>query len=82
MNIRLPTEQQAWLEAQVAAGHFESIEDAVAVAVADLMVIDQDDLAWAKADVDEARAAATRGETVSVDDAVADIDAHLASLKR
>jgi antitoxin ParD1/3/4 len=82
MNIRLRTEQQAWLEAQVAAGHFDSIDDAVAVAVADLMAIDQDDLAWAKADVDEARAAATRGEIVSIDDAAADIDAHLASLKR
>lgn len=82
MNIRLPTEQQAWLEAQVAAGHFDSVDEAVAVAVADLMTINQDDLAWAKADVDEGRAAAARGETVSIDDAVADIDAHLASLKR
>jgi len=82
MNIRLPTKQQAWLEAQVAAGHFDSIDDAVAVAVADLMAIDQDDLAWAKADVDDARAAASRGETASIDDAIADIDAHIASLKR
>jgi antitoxin ParD1/3/4 len=82
MNIRLPTEQQAWLEAQVAAGHFDSVDDAVAIAVADLMAIDQDDLAWAKPDIDEARAAAARGESVNLDDAIADIDAHLASLKR
>jgi hypothetical protein len=32
--------------------------------------------------VDEARAAAARGEVVPLDDALADIDAHLAALKR
>jgi antitoxin ParD1/3/4 len=82
MNIRLPPDQQAWLEAQVAAGHFSSVDDAVAVAVSDLMAIGDDDLAWAKPDVDEGRAAAARGEVVSLDDAAADIDAHIAALKR
>jgi Arc/MetJ-type ribon-helix-helix transcriptional regulator len=82
MNIRLPVDQQKWLEEQVAAGRFRSIDDAVAFAVADLMTIGEDDLAWAKPYVDEARAAVARGETVSLDDAVSDIDAHLAALKR
>jgi len=82
MNIRLPADQQKWLEEQVAAGRFGSVDDAVAVAVADLMATDGSDLAWAKPYVDEARAAATRGEVVSLDEALADIDAHLASLKR
>ena len=82
MNIRLPPTQQAWLEAQVAAGKFSSVDDAVAVAVADLMAINDDDLAWAKPYVDEGRAAAARGDVVSLDDAVADIDAHIAALKR
>jgi antitoxin ParD1/3/4 len=82
MNIRLPAEQQKWLEEQVAAGRFDSVEGAVAVAVADLMAVDGDDLAWAKPYVDEARAAAARGEVVSLDEALTDIDAHLASLKR
>jgi len=82
MNIRLPPTQQAWLEAQVAAGKFNSVDDAVAVAVADLMAINDDDLAWAKPYVDEGRAAAARGEVVSLDDAVADIDSHIAKLKR
>ena len=82
MNIRLPPTQQAWLEAQVAAGKFSSVDDAVAVAVADLMAINDDDLAWAKPYVDEGRAAAARGEVVSLDDAVADIDSHIAALKR
>ena len=82
MNIRLPADQQRWLEEQVAAGRFGSIDDAVAFAVADLMGIGEDDLAWAKPYVDEARAAAARGEAVPLDDALADIDAHLGTLKR
>jgi len=82
MTIRLPAEQQKWLEEQVAAGRFGSVDDAVALAVADLMATDEDDLAWAKPYVDEARAAVARGEVVPLDDALADIDAHIAALKR
>jgi len=82
MNIKLPANQKKWLEEQVAAGRFGSIDDAVALAVADLMGTGDDDLAWAKPYVDEARAAAARGETGPLDDAGADIDAHLAALKR
>jgi hypothetical protein len=41
-----------------------------------------DDLAWAKPYVDEARSAAARGEVAPLDEALADIDAHLAELKR
>ena len=83
MNIRLPADQQKWIEEQVAAGRFGSVDDAVATAVADLMATGADDLAWAKPYVDEARAAAARGDVVPLDDdALADIDAHLAALKR
>jgi Arc/MetJ-type ribon-helix-helix transcriptional regulator len=82
MTITLPPGLQKWLEAQVAVGRFSSVDDAIAVAVADLMAIDEDDLAWAKPDVNEARAAAARGEVVPLDDALADIDACLSTLKR
>jgi len=82
MTITLNPSQQKWLEEQVAAGRFASIEDAVAVAIAELMEIESGDLAWAKPYVDEARDAVARGEAVSIDDAVADVDAHLATLKR
>ena|ERR1700704_2205845 len=82
MNIRLPPNQQAWLEAQVAAGHFSSVDDAVALAVSDLMAIGDDDLVWAKPYVDEGREGAAQGEVVSLDDAVADMDSHIAALKR
>jgi len=81
MDIRLPSEQEKWLDEQIAAGRFDSVDDAVAVAVANLMAADSGDLAWAKPYVDEARAAVARGEVVPLDDALADIDMHLASLK-
>jgi antitoxin ParD1/3/4 len=82
MTITLHPAQQKWLEEQVAAGQFGSVDDAIAVAVADLMVAVDDDLAWAKPYVDEAREAAARGETVPLEDALADIDSHLDTLKR
>jgi antitoxin ParD1/3/4 len=81
MDIRLPPEQQKWLEAQVAAGHFASIDEAVAVAVADLIAIGNDDLAWARAHVDQARASVARGDVVSGEDYLARLKAKLGSLR-
>ena len=65
MNIELPPEQQEWLEAQVAAGSFNSMDEALAVAVADLMAIHRDDLDWAKPYVEQARASVARGDVLS-----------------
>jgi antitoxin ParD1/3/4 len=70
MTIQLSPEQQRWLEAQVAAGHFTSLEQAVAVAIADLMVTVEDDLTWARPLVDEAAAELARGEGVPADEAL------------
>ena len=68
MNIKLPPDQATWLEAEVAAGRFSSIDDAVSVAVAELMSIHNDDLAWAKPYVEQARASVARGDVVSGED--------------
>jgi antitoxin ParD1/3/4 len=68
MTITLPREQQEWLEAQVKAGAYDSIDDAVASIVAEHMHADVDDLAWAKPLVDEARAAVARGESMTLDE--------------
>jgi antitoxin ParD1/3/4 len=64
MNVTLPSDQQRWLEAEVAAGRFESIDDALAAAVAELMSIEADDLAWAKPYVEQARASVARGDVI------------------
>jgi antitoxin ParD1/3/4 len=81
MNIKLPPEQEQWLNSRVADGGFASPEAAVQQMIADRMALESDDFAWAKPYLDEARAAVARGEVVSLEEAIADIHAHLASLK-
>jgi Arc/MetJ-type ribon-helix-helix transcriptional regulator len=62
MNIPLPRDHEDWLKAQVAAGRFSSLEEAVASAVAGLRAQDSIDDAWAKPLIDDALEALDRGE--------------------
>ncbi len=62
MNVALSREQIDWLEAQVAAGRFSSLEEAVASAVAGLRAQDALDDTWAKPMIAEALEALDRGE--------------------
>lgn len=80
MTITLTPAQLRWLEQQVASGQFESIEDAVQLAVTGLMAIETDDLAWAKPLVDEARASFARGEGIPAESVKAELDAYLRSI--
>jgi antitoxin ParD1/3/4 len=82
MNISLPPEQEQWLKQQIDQGVFTSVEDAVRKLIAERMVFEADDFAWARPYVDEARAAVARGEVLTLEEAVADMRAHLESLKR
>ena len=81
MNIELPREQEQWLNARVAQGESDSPEAAVRRMIADRMAFETDDFAWAKPYVEAARASVRRGDVVSLDEAVADMDDHLRSLK-
>ncbi|MEJ0078554.1 MAG: hypothetical protein WDO17_24560 [Alphaproteobacteria bacterium] len=82
MTITLTPKQQAWLEAEVAAGHFDSVEEAVQIAVAELMrPVDTTDLSWAKPYIDEARASLARGEFVTLDEFNAHVDEKLKTLR-
>ena len=69
MGISITPEQQAWLAAYVARGEFPSVDDAVRQLIDDRMaeerLIEEDDLDWAKPLVDEAIAAADRGDVIS-----------------
>ena len=67
MTITLPREQQEWLEAQVKAGYYDSIEDAVASIVAERM-FDVDDMSWARNLVEEGRASLQREGGVSLEE--------------
>jgi antitoxin ParD1/3/4 len=77
MTVQLSPEQQRWLEAQVAAGHFESLEQAVEIAVADLMAMSDDELDWAKPLIEAGLAELERGEVISGDEAMASLGAIL-----
>ena len=68
MTINLPREQQEWLEAQVKAGAYDSVDEAVASIVAERMHLDIDDLTWAKPLVDEALASVDRGEGMTLEE--------------
>jgi antitoxin ParD1/3/4 len=80
MNISLPIEQQQWLEAEVAAGRFASIDEALTVAVADLKALMEDDLAWAKPYVDQARASVACGDVISGEEFFKHLNAKVGSL--
>jgi antitoxin ParD1/3/4 len=68
MTITLPREQQEWLEAQVKAGYYGSIEDAVASIVAEHMQLDIDDMSWARELVEEGRASLEREGGLSLEE--------------
>jgi Arc/MetJ-type ribon-helix-helix transcriptional regulator len=82
MTITLTPEQQSWLEAEVAAGHFASVEEAVRFAVDHLFApIDTGDLSWAKSYLDEARAQFVRGEYATHADFKRDLGERIKSLR-
>ena len=82
MNITLPREQQEWLEAQVKAGAYDSLDDAVASILAEHMSMDIDDMAWARPLVDEGRASLEQGKGLTLAEHLAHIDETLEKLKR
>lgn len=86
MSITLTPDQEAWLEAHVATGEFASIEEAarhlIDQRIAELATGYEDDMAWAKPLVDEARAAIARGEVFTLDEHRARNAARLAALRR
>lgn len=81
MNVNLSLKQRRWLEAEVAAGRFASLDEAVEMAVSAMMDIETDDLAWAKPNVDKARASIARGDTISGDDYLKSLDERIATTR-
>jgi len=61
MTINLPREQQEWLEAQIRAGAYDSVEEAVA----ERMHLDIEDLSWqSRSSTRRARQLPRRGMTL------------------
>lgn len=78
MTIILTNDQQARLEAHVARGDHASVEDAVRQLrderIAEVALIETDDLAWAKPLVDEAVEEVAAGETMTLDEHLSQLD--------
>jgi Arc/MetJ-type ribon-helix-helix transcriptional regulator len=79
--VKLTPAQEAWLEAQVAAGYLPSVEDGVRSAVADLMALSTDDLEWAKPFIDQARASVARGDVTTGEVVLAELRSRISSFK-
>jgi antitoxin ParD1/3/4 len=76
MQIELTKEQEEWLRAQVAAGRFSSLDEAVAEAIEFLKDSDEE-LAWAKPLVDEGLAELDRGEAFAAEEVFARMEERL-----
>jgi antitoxin ParD1/3/4 len=85
MAITLTPEQEAWCKTHVATGDFASVEEAarqlIDERIAERATEEGDDLAWAKPYVDDARAAAARGDVVTLDEHKSRNAARLASIR-
>jgi Arc/MetJ-type ribon-helix-helix transcriptional regulator len=72
MTVTLTPEQMRWLEEAVAKGQFSSVDEAVAVAVADLKAaVEAENLEWARPYIEEARAEIREGKGIKLDDFLA-----------
>ncbi|BDV35975.1 hypothetical protein [Methylocystis iwaonis] len=85
MSITLTRDQEASIEAHVATGEFASVEEAARLLIdqriAELATVYEDDMAWAKPLVDEARAAVARGDVLTLDEHRARNAARLTALR-
>jgi antitoxin ParD1/3/4 len=85
MAITLKPDQEAWLQAHVAAGDFASVEEAarqlIDERIAERLVDEGDDLVWAKPYVDEALAEVVRGDVMTLEDHEARNDMRRAAMK-
>jgi len=85
MNISLTPEQQDWLDAHVARGDFPSVEEAarqlIDERIAERLIEEADNLAWAKPYVDEAVAEAARGNVLTREEHRARNAARLSAFK-
>ena len=76
MQIQLTKEHEEWLQTQVAAGRFTSLEKAVAEAI-DNLKSEDDELGWAKPLVEEGLAELNRGEAIPAEQVFARVEARL-----
>lgn len=75
MTISLTPQQHRWLESQVTAGHYSSVDEAARAIIEERMAVDGEGVDWVKPLLDEARASIAAGAGVpyeQVQDRLAD----------
>lgn len=86
MNIRLKPDTEAWLKSQVEEGHYNSIEEAVEVLVAEERLnqeaLDKADLSWAKPYIEEALADLEAGRVYPAEQVHAELLGRLKGRRR
>jgi hypothetical protein len=82
MLIEIKPRIEALLKAQVEAGHYASIEDAVTAAVLGASPREErlGDLSWARSQLDEADAAIAAGQTLDEEETFADLERRFGKL--
>ena len=79
MTVSLSPDQLAWIEARIARCDYpdvdEAVRDLLATGIAEHEEAETDDMAWAKPLVDEALAAVERGDTMTLKEFEAHLDA-------
>ncbi len=81
VDMKLTTEQEAWLTAHIESGEFSSLEDALAQFIDERIAEEADDMAWAKPQFDEGMAQLARGEFLTLEEHNARVDAQFATFK-
>jgi antitoxin ParD1/3/4 len=84
MTISLTPEQQAWITAHVERGEFASVDEAARQLIDERIAertIEEDDLAWAKPYVEQARADVANDRTLTREEHEARMNELLASMK-
>ena len=67
MTTQLPSDVQDWIDQRVRAGAFKTPAEAIAFAIRQLALPDED-LSWVKPLLDEPRAEIARGEGISLEE--------------
>jgi antitoxin ParD1/3/4 len=82
MTIVLTQEHLSLLQAEVAAGRLESVEDGVQLALDGWMLLEEDDLEWARPLVDEALSSLAIGRGIAGEEFRREIEETISRLKR
>lgn len=81
MTIQLSPAHLKWLEAEVAAGRFATVEDGVTQVLAERIEMELSDFDWAKPYIDEALKSVEEGRVISQQEFELEMDRIIENLR-